>query len=429
MFLKPVKVLLFASLPFLGMPKLLAQNIDRPFENSPYSRYGIGEEYNAINPAIKAMGSISAAYSDPYIINTDNPASYAHIKHMTYEAGGEGRRRTILSDNGKYQTGAASLSYLNIAVPMGKYAGMLIGFRPHTKVGYSLFDTMQTLIGPTSKSFTGDGGTNYFFIGGAGTYKGFSLGANVGYIFGTIRQASWYKTNSTALNLNNSEFSRYSSIGGMYAKLGAMYTKDIGKDYSLNLGVQANLSQSINTELSEYWISHPFYASDTTASDTAYAVKGIKETIKLPGSYTFGAQITKGDKWSLGVNYKTTNWSQFNNQNIIDSIGSKTYKMSIGGEYTPNALSLYNYWQRVTYRAGFYYGQDYVQINNNQATYFAATFGLSLPFKRSTDRIHTACEIGKMGTQTATSIQQNFIRLSIGISFNDRSWFVKRKYD
>lgn len=429
MFLKPAKVLLFASLPFLGMPKLLAQNIDRPFENSPYSRYGLGDELNAVNPALKAMGSITAAYADPYIINTDNPASYAHIKHMTYEAGGEGRRRTILSNNGKYQTGAASLSYLNIAVPMGKYAGMLIGFRPQTKVGYSLFDTMKTLIGPTSTSYTGDGGTNYFFIGGAGKYKGFSIGANVGYIFGTIRQASWFKTTSTAYNLNNSEFSRYSSIGGMYTKLGAMYEKTFAKDYAINFGVQANLQQSLNTELSEYWIAHPFYASDTTGSDTSFSKKGIKESITLPSSYTFGVQLSKSDKWSLGVNYKTTNWSQFNNQNIVDSIGAKAYKLSIGGEYTPNSLSLYNYWQRVSYRAGFYYGQDFVRINNTQATYYAATFGLSLPFKRSTDRIHTAFEIGKMGKQSATSIQQNFVRFSLGISFNDKSWFVKRKYE
>ena len=131
----------------------------------------------------------------------------------------------------------------------------------------------------------------------------------------------------------------------------------------------------------------------------------------------------------VGINYKTTNWSQFNNQNLKDSIGTNSYKISIGGEYTPNTLSIYNYWQRVSYRAGFYFGKDFVQINAEQNNYYAATFGLSLPFKRSTDRIHTAFEIGKIGKQTATTIQQNFVRFTFGISFNDKSWFVKRKYD
>ena len=83
MFLKPAKVLLFVSLPFIGITDVLAQNIDRPFENSPYSRYGIGEESNAINPGLKAMGSITAASADPYIINTENPASYACLLYTS----------------------------------------------------------------------------------------------------------------------------------------------------------------------------------------------------------------------------------------------------------------------------------------------------------------------------------------------------------
>jgi hypothetical protein len=429
MFLKPAKVLLFISLSFIGITNVLAQNIDRPFENSPYSRYGMGEELNAINPALKAMGSITAASADPYIINTENPASYAHIKHMTYEAGAEGRTRNIISNSGKYQTGTTSISYVNIGIPMGKHAGMLIGYRPNTKVGYALYDTLQSLIGPSSVSYNGEGGTNYFFVGGAGTYKGFSIGANVGYLFGTINQTSWYKTNSTNYFINNSEFLRRSSIGGIYIKSGLMYQKDLGKDFNLSLGSQINLSQNIGTELSEYWISHPFYATDTTGSDTSLANRGIKSSITLPTDITFGVQIAKSDKWMVGINYKTTNWSQFNNQNLKDSIGTNSYKISIGGEYTPNTLSIYNYWQRVSYRAGFYFGKDFVQINAEQNNYYAATFGLSLPFKRSTDRIHTAFEIGKIGKQTATTIQQNFVRFTFGISFNDKSWFVKRKYD
>jgi hypothetical protein len=429
MYLKPAKVLILSSLSLLGFSQLFAQNINRPFDNSPYSRYGIGEFQNAINPAIKSMGSISASFADPYIINTENPASYAHLKHMTYEAGIQGNRRTIISANGKYQTGSTNLSYLNIAIPLGKNGGMAIGYRPFTHVGYSLNDTGQSLIGPTSWSYNGDGGTNLFFVGGAGKYKNFSIGLNVGYLFGTINQTNWFKTNSTAFYINNSEFLRRSTIGGLYFKSGALYQKNIGKEYVLNVGVQANLSQNIRTELSEFWISHPFYAPDTTGSDTAYSKKGIKESITLPGDYTFGVQIANSDKWAIGINYKTVNWSQFNNQNLKDSIGDNAFKLSIGGEFTPNSLSLYNYWKRVTYRAGFYFGKDFVQINNYQSTYFAATFGLSLPFKRSTDRIHTAMEIGKMGKQSATTIQQNFIRLTIGVSFNDKSWFVKRRYD
>lgn len=429
MFPKPIKQLLFTCVALAASSSIFAQNIYRPFENSPYSRYALGDEMNAINPAIKAMGSITAAFSDPYIINTDNPASYAHIKHFTYEAGGEGRLRTVTSGNDKFQTGTANISYLNIAVPMGKYGGMLIGFRPQYKMSYALYDTLQTLLGSSSHSYTGDGNAQYFFIGGAGTYKGFSLGANLGYIFGHYNQSSWLRSSSTTSNVNNSEFQRNSSIGGMYLKLGAQYEKIVYKDYTLRLGAQLNTKQNINTERNEYWISHPFYSTDTSGSDTAYRTGGSKEKITLPTEMSFGLQIAKSDKWMLGVNYKSTNWSQFSFAGLQDSIGSKSYKFSVGGEYTPNSLSIYNYWKRVTYRAGFYLGQDFVSIAGQQANYYAATFGLSLPFRRSTDRIHTAIELGNMSSTSTSKIQTNFVRFTFGVSFNDKSFFVKRKYE
>jgi hypothetical protein len=45
-------------------------------ENSPYSRYGIGNLAPQGNIFNRGMGGISAAYSDPATVNYLNPASY-----------------------------------------------------------------------------------------------------------------------------------------------------------------------------------------------------------------------------------------------------------------------------------------------------------------------------------------------------------------
>jgi hypothetical protein len=250
-------------------------------------------------------------------------------------------------------------------------------------------------------------------------------------MFGTIRQSSWIKTESTSYSLSNSEFLKTSAIGGLYAKLGAQYEHKLSKAYTIRLGATANLKQNITAEQGEYWISHPFYASDTSGSDTSYHKNGVKEKITLPSSFNVGIQLAHSDKWNLNLNYQHTNWSQFNNRGNKDSIGTSAHKISVGGEYTPNSLSFYNYWQRVSYRAGFYFGKDYVSVNNYQMSYYAATFGLSIPFKRAADpdRIHTSIEIGKMGKQITGGIQQNFIRFSVGLSFSNSTWFKKRKYE
>ena len=48
-------------------------------ENSPFSRYGIGDIYPQQNITSRGMGGLSAAYTSTQAINTMNPASYGSI--------------------------------------------------------------------------------------------------------------------------------------------------------------------------------------------------------------------------------------------------------------------------------------------------------------------------------------------------------------
>ena len=48
-------------------------------ENSPFSRYGLGDLYPAQNIAARGMGGISAAYSNEQALNSVNPASYSAL--------------------------------------------------------------------------------------------------------------------------------------------------------------------------------------------------------------------------------------------------------------------------------------------------------------------------------------------------------------
>jgi hypothetical protein len=48
-------------------------------ENSPYSRYGLGDIAPSTNIVNRGMGGLSAAYADPFSINFTNPASYSQF--------------------------------------------------------------------------------------------------------------------------------------------------------------------------------------------------------------------------------------------------------------------------------------------------------------------------------------------------------------
>lgn len=402
-----------------------AQNSNK--ENAPYSRYGLGEQRNGANTVLKGMASISSAYANSFNVNTDNPASYASLKLTTYEAGAEGSMRNIQAGGRSYGTGTATLSYLTVGIPIGKYAGVALGLRPYTRVFYRMNDSTELDgIGPAIRNYSGEGSTNYGFIGVAGTYGGFSIGANIGYLFGTIRNSSLIQKLYDTVNTYNADFSRYTKVGGLHYKLGIMYSTALTKTMNLRVGGTATLNQNVNAWRDEYAISFRNTGNGSVA-DTAIRLQEVKGKIALPLSYSFGAQLAGGDNWMVGVDYSAAQWSQYRSYDLADSVDN-AYKMAIGGEYTPNATSLYNYLQRVTYRIGFYYGKDYVKLRNTDINYYALTLGGSLPFKRSADRLHLGLELGKRGTQTNGLISENFFKFSIGISLNDR-WFVKKTYD
>jgi len=145
-------------------------------------------------------------------------------------------------------------------------------------------------------------------------------------------------------------------------------------------------------------------------------------------TWSLGFQLFNNTHWSAGAEFSTTQWSQYRNFGLKDSVADQSMRISLGGSYTPDPASIHNYLQRVTYRAGFYYGTDYIRLRNTDISYYAVTVGASLPFRRSPDRIHTAFEIGSRGTEANGLVRENFYRFSLGISLNDR-WFEKRKYD
>src|SRR5207237_6007558 len=137
-------------------------------ENSPYSRYGLGDLYPNQSISSRAMGSLTAAYSDNQSLNADNPATYGDLRSytngglVTFDVGTSIDARTLHSANPvlKYNSAYFIPSYIMIGFPLSKkHIGMVAGLRPMTRVNYSIqnfgrnVDTLETL-------YEGSGGIN-----------------------------------------------------------------------------------------------------------------------------------------------------------------------------------------------------------------------------------------------------------------------------
>lgn len=412
-------------------------------ENNPYSKYGIGELANGNSALLRGMGNTTSSYASPFFINSDNPASYAFLKRTAFEAGGMASSRTITGSGFTYKTGTATLAYLTLAMPAGKKGGLCLGFKPVSRTFYSMVDTIgpgsnqPAPIGPLMRNYSGEGGLNYAYIGAARRFGGFSVGFNFGYLFGTLRNTTRVDpliapyTADTILAFS-AIFTNYTRIGGIYWKGGAMYERRLDSNYILRAGATASITQDIRQRFENYQVS-TYKFPDTLANDTMYAGSRTG-VLTMPLTYSIGVSISNNDKWSIALDYSGTQWSAFKSTPDTSrtfGVGSGSYKISVGGSYTPDVNSVRNYLSRMTYRLGFYYGADYLNLAGTAIPVYGFTVGGSLPFKRSPSgqsSVHLALDMGRLGTQQNNLMQQSYMRFTLGITLNDR-WFIPRKYD
>lgn len=99
--------LFFASL-------LLAQ----PAQNSPYSRYGIGDPVTQYFASQIGFGGQAVAFHDPFHLSLTNPASYAFLRATTLEGGMFAKRSHYKTDSDARTNWSGNLAYLAIGFPL-----------------------------------------------------------------------------------------------------------------------------------------------------------------------------------------------------------------------------------------------------------------------------------------------------------------------
>ncbi|WP_143309718.1 hypothetical protein [Chitinophaga vietnamensis] len=421
---------------FLGALFLVANNATAQ-DNSPYSRYGLGDLNNNQNIVNRGMGGVSQAYGDPQSVNYINPASYSNLVLTTLDIGVEGGSRSIRDKQASFNSGFGTLSYLQLGIPLKKKWGMNIGLRPVTRVSYNIqqpvqhtfFDTTKL---PVSDIFEGSGGLYQVYLGTGVGIGNFSIGVNAGYLFGSIENNSRviYPDNTIFASRHMSRIS-YSSF---FYKVGVQYKAKLNKEMDLSFGATGSLKQSMGARQESLTETLLFNGStnDYTNQDTVKYAKGENGKVIYPAEFGGGILLRKLDKWSLGVDFNTTQWgNDFQTYGRKDSV-QNSWKLAIGGQFVPNINALSGYWNRVAYRLGAYYGLDYVKLYGQNMPALGFTLGAGLPVRRMPysnqySMINVAFEVAHRGN-TNTVLQENVYRVSLGFTLSDR-WFIKRKYD
>lgn len=430
-------------------PLTFAQTSDNPIpasgsDNSPYSQFGIGTLSLPPNAALRGMGGIGAAFTDAWASNPENPASYSFLQYTAFAAGFETKSR-IVSYEGRSPVNSftGNMAYINIAFPIKKFGALAFGLNPVSNIYYRLSDTIaMTSQDQAARTFFGDGGLQNGYVGLSAKIKGFSIGANLGYTFGKVDRVYTLSTLKLA-SIRNFEDITTTHYGGVNWNAGALYQVKMKNQMFLNLGVTYSASPSLSARRNGNSIARTYGVDPDRGGllvinlDTIRKYDNDKGKLTLPSSWGAGIHFGKLESFDVNIDFKISDWSLYSHYGLTDSIRSKTMMLGIGGSYTPDASALYsqnsNYFSAVTFRAGFYYHQDYVYLRNTDINEIGGAFGMSFPLRRTAGnyqlgKINAMVNVGSRGTLQNGLAREVFFNLTIGASLTDL-WFIKPVYE
>ena len=124
------------------------------------------------------------------------------------------------------------------------------------------------------------------------------------------------------------------------------------------------------------------------------------------------------------------NWGEYINEAKPDSSLSDTWRLKAGVEWIPDYQSYNNYFKRMRYRFGFYYGLDPRSFEGEQLKEYGVSLGFGFPIIMSRQRIsfvNLAVEAGQFGL--SDTLRETFVKMTLGFTLNDNTWFFKRKFN
>lgn len=348
--------------------------------NSPTSMFGLGEISTGEGGQYAGLGGAGIALQGDNFLNTTNPASLTAIssQRFLFDAGVMGAYKSYT------QTGITNTSFV------GNVNNLGIGYRilprwygavfmaPVSSVGYAITleqDVTGTSSSTVSSVFQGEGGLSKMGLSNAVQLtKGLSVGINLSYVTGTIKQTETQGTSSK-------EESSYKHT--FYADFGLQYKFTISREKAVVLGAVYGYAQD--------------FAQDNNLtvnnSSTSESIDQSQRHVRQCLPQFIGAGISyKSSRWLATADYKYLDWSRMKSSQSNVRFENQQF-IRLGAGYTVGKT----YRSPVQLLLGTGVSNSYVVIQNKKATnyYFSAgarfslynNNALSVGFKY-TDQLH-----------------------------------------
>ncbi len=396
--------------------------------DTPYSMYGYGMIGDRATSMQRQMGGVGYAMNSGRQINVMNPASYAAIDSLTFlfDIGADMSMIWSKEDNARRHSIGGGVDYVTMQFPISKFMGGSFGLLPYSNVGYSFGNEIQH----GSMENQGSGGINQLYLGLSGKVAGFSVGVNVSYDFGTIVNDVF----ATPSNGGQTKFEHVMEIRDWNINAGVQYTAKWNRWNKLVVGVTYSPKKSLHGRT---WATMQETSQDSAPDTVGYMKLGKK--YYTPQSFGVGVSYTYEKSYRLMVeadftfqDWKNALYSPLmsNNPDTPNEVvfagmdfNNRT-KFAVGAEYVPRLRG--NYGERISYRFGGYYCNDYLKIRGNAVKEFGLSCGAGLPTPEGRTLVNVGLEWKQRKGTPNPLLTENYFNITLGVNFNEL-WFYKRK--
>ncbi|MFZ1423402.1 MAG: hypothetical protein WAS55_06240 [Saprospiraceae bacterium] len=451
--MKQFNVLVITAIIAFFTNSLSAQNT----ENSPLSRYGVGDLKAMSTGWMSGMANAGTAYISDQLYNPLNPAASSFLKQTDFELGIFAKYNSLKDNNNhKIQDWSGSLNNISMAIPLRNSINEILdrkkynhsyaiqfGLTPYSSVGYR-----SELVDSSDKSnrldrfLQGDGLINSFNLGGSYRYKNVAIGLQLNYLFGNLN----YNQNvlfSSIPAVYDSYLNDKVHIRGWKPSVGFLYRKiinqkEVEKDNSVrkkmfSAGLVINLPSNYTGYYSGLHVTR--FSENIAVVDTVLYVNERKEKGSLPFGFKAGVYYTHKEKYGLMGSFNFEDWQSAEFTEGILGSTKATSQFLVGGWYKPGQSDFDKFIKKSIYRFGAYLGNDYRSIGSNEAKSYGLTFGWGYPilFLRQDAMVHINFDVGNRTLENQITglkpLSETYFMIHFGISINDNEWFLKRRYN
>ncbi|RYY57022.1 MAG: hypothetical protein EOO09_04305 [Chitinophagaceae bacterium] len=391
---------------------------------SPYSSYGIGEIDNGYYNRSSGMANTGMAISSPFFMVDNNPAAIAALPKSFFllSAGTAGRTTRYRGDAiGLANSNAKDfwIKRLGLTFKMTDHWASGIGFRQFSNINYQFAGT-KPVEGANlqyAAIYQGDGGLNeYYWNNAVSLGKHFSIGVKSSIIAGSVNRTESVSDEALTTVIETRQQDYY---GNARFQFGAQYNTTLGKKWGLSLGGKYIPKTLLNSERT------------ITVSENSTVISEeesvLANNFSLPQGFSAGFALKKNNRNTYAVDYTYDDWSALGLKGTGWQMTS-AQRLSAGVEFAKQVYMGSQYAEKRFFQLGVFASDAYLQVSNQLIREYGFTAGVGGAVN-STLLYNIAAEVGSRGTTRAKLIRENYVQVTIALSFRDFLQSKGRKYD